>query len=63
MLFLAGLANSIRPFNLERPSSDGCETGSAYERIDFTAIMPFAMMVGPQTGLQAVCIRVLASVL
>ena len=49
-----------RSFKLERPSSDGCKTGSAYERIDFTVIMPFAMMVGPQAGLQAVCTRMLA---
>jgi hypothetical protein len=47
---------------LERPASDGCGTGRAYERIDFMAMMPFAMMVGPQAGLQAVCIRVLARV-
>jgi hypothetical protein len=35
------------PFKLERPLSDGCETGNASERIDFMAMMPFAMMVGP----------------
>jgi hypothetical protein len=40
--------------------SDGCETGSAYERVDFMAMMPFAMMVGLHAGLQAVCTRLLA---
>lgn len=50
----------LGPFKLERPFSDDCETGRSYERIDFMAIMPFAMMVGPQASLQAVCIRVLA---
>jgi hypothetical protein len=47
-------------FTLERPSADGCKTRRAYERIDFTVIMPFALRVGPRAGLQAVCIRVLA---
>jgi hypothetical protein len=42
--------------------SDGCETGSSYECVDFMTIMPFTMMVGPQAGLQAVCTRVLARV-
>ena len=45
---------------MERPSSDDCGTRSSSEHIDFMAILPFAIMVGPQAGLQAVCIRVLA---